>query len=237
MGHQAHAGRVVGRIGVGGRGGCRARGRCERRRWLDPHPGRVQRSGRPEAESRPDALRTADRRAHVRYGGPRCRGADRARQRWADGCHHRRNQLADFAGAMPSRKFVEVIKKKPRKLRIGFLRPVGYHRQARPGVVKAVEATAQLLTDLATTSRRSSPPYDDKALAETFRTSVRPAGRTARRHQGAHGRQGRRLRVRHPSPWPRSGGPTAPSGPCRHWRRSSSTRTRWRRSTPSTTSS
>jgi Asp-tRNA(Asn)/Glu-tRNA(Gln) amidotransferase A subunit family amidase len=79
-----------------------------------------------------------------------------------------RNQLADFAGAMPSRKFVEVIKKKPRKLRIGFSAQSAITAKPDPEAVKAVEATAQMLTDLGHHVEEVKPSYDDKALAETF---------------------------------------------------------------------
>nr|WP_249361870.1 amidase family protein [Gordonia araii] len=81
-----------------------------------------------------------------------------------------RNRLADYQAALPTRKFAEAIKKKPRKLKIGFSAHSAITGRAEPEAVKAMAATAQLLTDLGHQVEEVKPPYDDKALAETFLT-------------------------------------------------------------------
>ncbi|QKT07509.1 amidase [Gordonia sp. X0973] len=81
-----------------------------------------------------------------------------------------RTPFADYQAAMPSRKFAEAIKKKPRKLKIGFSAHSAITGKADPQAVAAMTATAELLTDLGHVVEEVAPPYDDKALAQTFLT-------------------------------------------------------------------
>ncbi len=60
--HTGHTpGRILRRLGCGGRGRHRAGGRSQRRRRFDPDPGGLQRALRPQGEPRADAPRSADR--------------------------------------------------------------------------------------------------------------------------------------------------------------------------------
>ncbi|GED98197.1 amidase [Gordonia crocea] len=81
-----------------------------------------------------------------------------------------RNRAADFQAALPSRKFAEVIKKQPRKLKIGYSARSSIIERPDPEAVNAVTSTAELLADLGHKVEEVRPPYDDKALAETFLT-------------------------------------------------------------------
>jgi Asp-tRNA(Asn)/Glu-tRNA(Gln) amidotransferase A subunit family amidase len=77
---------------------------------------------------------------------------------------------ADYAAALPDQKFVEQIKSVPAKLRIGYSAKSAITAQPDPDSVRALEATAQLLTELGHEVEEIDPPYDDKALAEDFLT-------------------------------------------------------------------
>ncbi|MFT4050170.1 MAG: amidase [Solirubrobacterales bacterium] len=81
-----------------------------------------------------------------------------------------RTPLADYDGALPSGPFAEMIKSAPGKLKIGFSAKSAITRTPDPEAVKALESTAQLLTELGHEVEEIDPPYDDKALAEDFLT-------------------------------------------------------------------
>ncbi|GAA3038664.1 amidase [Gordonia defluvii] len=81
-----------------------------------------------------------------------------------------RNRFADYQAALPTRKFSDTIKKKPRKLKIGFSAHSAITGRAEPDAIKAVQSTAELLEELGHRVEEVAPPYDDKALAETFLT-------------------------------------------------------------------
>lgn len=78
--------------------------------------------------------------------------------------------LGDYEGALPPVPFAELIKQKPGKLKIGYSAQSAITAKPDPDAVKAVEQTAQLLTELGHEVEEIDPPYDDKALAETFLT-------------------------------------------------------------------
>jgi Asp-tRNA(Asn)/Glu-tRNA(Gln) amidotransferase A subunit family amidase len=79
-----------------------------------------------------------------------------------------RTHLADYEGALPDEPFTEMIKEQPGKLKIGYSAKSAITATPDPEAVKAVETTAQLLTELGHEVEEIDPPYDDKALAETF---------------------------------------------------------------------
>jgi amidase len=81
-----------------------------------------------------------------------------------------RMPLADYDGALPAMPFAEMIKTRPGKLKIGYSAKSAITESPDPEAVKALEATAQLLTELGHEVEEIDPPYDDKALSETFLT-------------------------------------------------------------------
>ncbi len=78
--------------------------------------------------------------------------------------------LGDYEGALPDVPFTELIKQQPGKLKIGYSAKSAITAKPDPEAVKAVEETAQLLAELGHEVEEIDPPYDDKALAETFLT-------------------------------------------------------------------
>lgn len=78
--------------------------------------------------------------------------------------------LGDYDGALPAGAFADLIKTKPGKLKIGYSAKSAITDNPDPEAVKALESTAQLLTELGHEVEEIDPPYDDKALAETFLT-------------------------------------------------------------------
>jgi Asp-tRNA(Asn)/Glu-tRNA(Gln) amidotransferase A subunit family amidase len=78
--------------------------------------------------------------------------------------------LADYDGALPAGPFAELIKSEPGKLKIGYSAKSAITDTPDPEAVKALEETAALLTELGHDVEEIDPPYDDKALAETFLT-------------------------------------------------------------------
>ncbi|MFC0315214.1 amidase [Gordonia phosphorivorans] len=80
------------------------------------------------------------------------------------------NQRADYHVAQPSRPFAEVITEEPGRLRIAYSARSAISGEASAQAQAAVDATAELLTDLGHEVVEIDPPYDDKALAQTFLT-------------------------------------------------------------------
>lgn len=80
------------------------------------------------------------------------------------------NPMADFQVARPRQSFSTAITRRPKKLRIGYSGHSAIRGDATPVATAALEETAQLLTDLGHHVEEVRPPYDDKALAETFLT-------------------------------------------------------------------
>lgn len=78
--------------------------------------------------------------------------------------------LADYRAARPERPFTELIAEQPGKLRIAYSAHSAISGDPTPEAREAVEATAALLTDLGHEVVEIDPPYDDKALAQTFLT-------------------------------------------------------------------
>lgn len=78
------------------------------------------------------------------------------------------NQFADYPMASPATSFVDAIGERPTGLRIGYSGHSAIRGEPTAEAAAALEATAQLLTDLGHHVEQVSPPYDDKALAETF---------------------------------------------------------------------
>ncbi len=79
-----------------------------------------------------------------------------------------RTPFADYEGPVPSAPFAELIKTAPGKLKIGYSAKSAITAQPDPEAVKALESTAQLLTELGHEVEEIDPPYDDKALAADF---------------------------------------------------------------------
>lgn len=77
---------------------------------------------------------------------------------------------SDYNGQLPEVPFAELIKSSPGKLRIGYSAKSAITDSPDPEAVKALEATAQLLTELGHEVEEIDPPYDDKALAADFLT-------------------------------------------------------------------
>ncbi|GAA4740932.1 amidase [Gordonia alkaliphila] len=80
------------------------------------------------------------------------------------------NPLADYQSAQPERPFAELIAEAPGRLRIGYSARSAISGEASTDALAAVEATAELLTELGHDVVAVDPPYDDKALAQTFLT-------------------------------------------------------------------
>lgn len=78
--------------------------------------------------------------------------------------------LADYRAAQPARRFTDVIAERPGPLRIGYSAHSAISGEPTRDARAAVEATAALLTDLGHEVVEIEPPYDDKALAQTFLT-------------------------------------------------------------------
>ncbi len=79
-----------------------------------------------------------------------------------------RTPFADYEGPVPATPFAEMIKSAPSKLKIGYSAKSAITAQPDPEAVKALESTAQLLTELGHEVEEIDPPYDDKALAADF---------------------------------------------------------------------
>jgi amidase len=77
---------------------------------------------------------------------------------------------SDYNGQLPEVPFAELIKSAPGKLRIGYSVKSAITDSPDPEAVKALETTAQLLTELGHEVEEIDPPYDDKALAADFLT-------------------------------------------------------------------
>jgi Asp-tRNA(Asn)/Glu-tRNA(Gln) amidotransferase A subunit family amidase len=80
------------------------------------------------------------------------------------------NPRADYEVAQPDRPFAEQITAPPGRLRIGFSARSAITAAPDPEAVRALESTAQLLTELGHEVEEIDPPYDDKALAADFLT-------------------------------------------------------------------
>jgi Asp-tRNA(Asn)/Glu-tRNA(Gln) amidotransferase A subunit family amidase len=78
--------------------------------------------------------------------------------------------LSDYESPLPAEAFSELIKSAPGKLKIGYSAKSAITSSPDPEAVKALETTAALLTELGHDVEEIDPPYDDKALAETFLT-------------------------------------------------------------------
>ena len=73
----------------------------------------------------------------------------------------------DYDGELPPVPFAELIKSAAGQAEDRLLREVGDQQAPDPEAVKALETTAQLLTELGHEVEEIDPPYDDKALAAT----------------------------------------------------------------------
>lgn len=78
------------------------------------------------------------------------------------------NPLADYQALLPETPLIESIANAPGKLRIGYSAKSAITAKPDPEAVKAMESTAQLLTELGHEVEEIDPPYDDKALAADF---------------------------------------------------------------------
>lgn len=78
------------------------------------------------------------------------------------------NPLADYQVKLPDRPFLEEIQSQPQKLKIGYSAQSAITDSPDPEAVKAMENTAQLLSELGHDVEEVPPPYDDKALAADF---------------------------------------------------------------------
>lgn len=75
---------------------------------------------------------------------------------------------ADYQVALPPRSFSDVITEAPGPLKIAYSARSAISGDASPDALAAVESTAALLTELGHEVVEIDPPYDDKALAQTF---------------------------------------------------------------------
>lgn len=80
------------------------------------------------------------------------------------------NPLADYQPALPAQPFADQIKTPPGKLKIGYSAHSAITDSPDADAVRALESTAQLLTELGHEVEEVDPPYDDKALAADFLT-------------------------------------------------------------------
>lgn len=80
------------------------------------------------------------------------------------------NPAADYQVAQPKQNFTEAIGKRQPKLKIAFTAHSAISGAPTAQARQAMESTAELLTDLGHEVTEVDPPYDDKALAQTFLT-------------------------------------------------------------------
>jgi Asp-tRNA(Asn)/Glu-tRNA(Gln) amidotransferase A subunit family amidase len=78
--------------------------------------------------------------------------------------------VSAFAPATPDRPFADDLDRPPNRLRIGFTTYSAIRGSAHPEATRAVEAAAQLLTDLGHEVDEISPSWDDHQLARDFMT-------------------------------------------------------------------
>jgi len=77
---------------------------------------------------------------------------------------------AGYAAVLPPEPFTELVTRPPGTLRIGWSCASAINPRPDPEAVAAVEAAAQLLTDLGHHVEEVSQPHDDEALARDFLT-------------------------------------------------------------------
>ncbi|MGB6247386.1 amidase [Gordonia sp. (in: high G+C Gram-positive bacteria)] len=80
------------------------------------------------------------------------------------------NPLADYQAAMPAQRFVEAVGSRPGKLRIAFSAHSAISGAPTAEAAAAMTEAAAVLTELGHEVTEIAPPYDDKALAQTFLT-------------------------------------------------------------------
>lgn len=80
------------------------------------------------------------------------------------------NPLGDYQVARPPRPFTELIGERPDTLRIAYSAHSAISGRPAEEAQRAMEAAAELLTELGHEVTEIDPPYDDKALAQTFLT-------------------------------------------------------------------
>ena len=78
--------------------------------------------------------------------------------------------LADYVAARSGQAYTDMLKERPRGLRIGFSAKSAINPDPARESVAAVETTAALLEELGHDVEEVDPPHDDKALADTFLT-------------------------------------------------------------------
>ncbi len=78
--------------------------------------------------------------------------------------------VAAYAPAVPVTPLVDEVGRDPARLRIGYTTASSVRDAAHPEAVRAVEAAAQLLTDLGHEVEQVAPPHDDRQLAKDFLT-------------------------------------------------------------------
>ncbi|MEZ5211337.1 amidase [Gordonia sp. PP30] len=77
---------------------------------------------------------------------------------------------ADYLAQFPPEPFAARLAERPGPRRIGYSAHSAIRGEPTPSARRAMEETAQLLTDLGHHVEEVPPPYDDKALAGTFLT-------------------------------------------------------------------
>ncbi len=80
------------------------------------------------------------------------------------------DDMAAYAPALPERKFVEEIEGEPGRLRIAYTTHSALRDSPHPEAVRAVQRSAQLLTELGHHVEEIQPPHDDRQLARDFLT-------------------------------------------------------------------
>ncbi len=80
------------------------------------------------------------------------------------------NPRADYLAAQPDRPFTELLARRPEKLKIAYSAHSAISGEPTAEAARAMERAAELLTELGHEVTEIEPPYDDKALAQTFLT-------------------------------------------------------------------
>ncbi|MEV4732778.1 amidase family protein [Saccharopolyspora sp. NPDC049426] len=76
--------------------------------------------------------------------------------------------VSPFAAALPDRPLAEQLDEAPGKLRIGYTTQCALRERPHPEAVRAVERSAELLTELGHEVEEVDPPHDDRQLGKDF---------------------------------------------------------------------
>ena len=194
-----HPGRLVRRLGGGGRGRHRPGRRRQRRRRLDPHPGGLLRPVRPQGRPRADPVRPDRRRAAARRRDQRRHLAQRARQRRDARRPGRPRRDGALRPGMPDGPVSGRGRPRPWQAEDRLPHQLGHQLQPASRAPSPPSTRRQSsLESLGHDVEPVAAPFDDAALGSRLPEHlVRLRRLRGRRDQAAHRCRQRRLRARH----------------------------------------